>query len=614
MGGGGRRAPVDKSQQRNDWATAQNAERARQASEYNQRVSDFNSGLQNFLSGAAQLRSRASGMNILQDEDFGAFENELNNKRSSLAGFDFTETAPDFASVVNSGIADDFSGGAVTLNVPTLQRANTSARNTAMADIDAALNSLRALRDQRTTEENRVRNALNEKRGLASGLGSQIGTLNLRDFSTQRGALAGQIGQLRSRLDSFSSPILSEFMTGDLGSLRANIDGLQSTFNTLSERERAERDRISAFSRSLSDQISGLQQGALGLTIADQAGLNRLASDIAGARAQAQGFSSELDFNFSQPLSQLDSVNARLQSLQSERAAEQQRVNQAIQLATQEALGIEQGAQGADIYNLASLTGLGGRISSLRAQAQGFSSPLGADFSNALARATAAEEAITGLRTQRQSALDALVGNARNEANIGDIPLENEQAILDRRNRLNTLQAQLGQFSGNDLGDERAVFMEAMSSFDSRLRQVADRRSAIEQRARQLQAAINNGSFLQLSDLDPRQAELAQLRAEQELFAATQALDELDAISNTLTQQRQRIERDIASRTQAQGSEREAMMRQLGLAASSSVGSSGEFTPDQIAALLSGISRRREDLGPGVQGAPASFSQLAMVA
>lgn len=617
MGGGGQRAAVDKSQQRSDWAATQNASREAQAGAWNNRVNEFNSGLQTYLTGARELQTWANNLTIADDEQFNNFNRQLSDVQSRLSAKAWNETAPDFSSVVNSGIGDDFSGGAVTLNVPSLVRPNTTAYNEALNILNSASSRFQQVQNDRRAEEQRIANALQQGAGAVRTFQSRLGDLDLGDFADSRQNLQSGMNDMRNQINTFSSPIMHEFMTNEQQALRSGKEEIATWFRNLDNDRRTEEQRIRSTSTDLQNRANALNAELVTLGLGDEARIRAINAELGQIRQQATGFQSPLDFNFSSTLGILDNAGARLTGLQQERRAEEQRLQEAARQMEQDAFGIEQQVGNADFFNLANLTNLSNRIGQMRFQAQNFQSPLTPNFSSPLARLQSAEEALTALRGQRQTELDSLVGRVRSEmTGIEDIPLENEQAIMDRRTRLGTLESQLGRFSGNDLNEERAVFTEAMTTFDNRLRQLADRRSAIEQRARQLQAAIANGSFLQMSDLDPRQAELAQLRAEQELFNATQALDELDSIANTLTQQRQRVERDIAARTAASGSERDAMLRQLGIAATGSMGGSTAFTPEQIAALLSGISRRRDELPAGVQSiaAPSAFSQLAMAA
>ncbi|CAB4158348.1 hypothetical protein UFOVP706_2 [uncultured Caudovirales phage] len=604
-------AKVDRSSQRNAWAEAQNSQRNTQANAFNTRVREFNTGLQGYLDDAARLRTDVSGLSIVDDERFGELANAISSRRSGLTGFDFNETQPDFPSVVNSGISDDFSGGSVNLNTPTLLRANTSARNTGLSDLQTALDALSTLRSERRGEETRVRDSLTGMRSNIGSLSSQLANMNLREFQAQRAGLAGQVGQLRSNISSFSSPILQEFMTQDRAGLDVDLAGLDATKRSLADRLSAEEARIGGFRSQLLGDATAQSQRLRDMTIADGAGINDAQAQLDALRARARGFSSELNADLSPATAELDAAASRLTGLQSQRQSELARIREAQSQLQNEAFNAQTMAGGLDTYNLNAINSLAQRIAQIRNQASGFQTPLQADFSGGLQTLDGVQTQLGTLQSQRQAAMDALVAQARGlTGGLGEIPLNNESAILDLRRRADGFRNQFGQFTGNDLAEERAAFDDVASQFDSRLQALSGRRGDIETRARTLLSNLNNGNFNDLTDIDPFAEQLNALRGEQTEFNATQALDELDLLSQRLGSERSRVQRDVANRTAAQNSEAQAA------AAALIGGTSGlnvnQLTPEEIAILLSG-GRRNRNLNtsnlPGVQ--TGSFSSLA---
>jgi hypothetical protein len=602
-------AKVDRSSQRSAWAEAQNSQRNAQAEGFNTRVREFNTGLQGYLDDAARLRTDVSGLSIVDDERFGELSNAISSRRSGLTGFDFNETQPDFPSVVNSGISDDFSGGSVTLNTPTLLRANTSARNTGMSDLQTALDGLSALRSQRQAEEGRVRDSLTGMRSNIGSLSSQLANMNLREFQAQRAGLAGQVGQLRSNLSSFSSPILQEFMTQDRAGLDVDLAGLDATKRSLADRLSAEEARIGGFRSQLLGDATAQSQRLRDMTIADGAGINDAQAQLDALRARARGFSSELNADLSPATAELDAAASRLTGLQSQRQSELSRIREAQSQLQNEAFNAQTMAGGLDTYNLNAINSLAQRIAQIRNQASGFQTPLQADFSGGLQTLDGVQTQLGTLQSQRQAAMDALVAQARGlTGGLGEIPLNNESAILDLRRRADGFRNQFGQFTGNDLAEERAAFDDVASQFDSRLQALSSRRGDIETRARTLLSNFNNGNFNELTDIDPFAEQINALRGEQTEFNATQALDELDLLAQRLGNERSRVQRDVANRTAAQNSEAQAA------AAALIGGTSGlnvnQLTPEEIAILLSGGRRNRNTSNlPGVQ--TGNFSSLA---
>lgn len=586
-------AKIDRSAQRTSWTETQNNARQSQADGYNTRVDQFNTGLQNYLNEAASLRSNAQNLTILDDERFGDISNQVSSSRARLSGFDFNETQPDFASVVNSGISDDYSGGSVNLNVPTLRRANTSARNTGMADIQSAMDQVSTLRGQRTQEEGRVRDSLTGARSQISGLSSQLANMGLRDYQAQRGGLAQTIAQTRSGLSSFSSPILGEFMTQDRANLDNDIANLEGLKSSMRDRLGAEEQRISSFRNTLLGDVSTQSNRLRDMTIADAPGLTDAQAQLDLLRGRQRGFTSELNADLSAPSAELDNAASRLATLQAQRSAEQNRINDAIGQFRNEAVNAQGLASGSDIYNLNNLTSLANRTAQLRSQANSFRTPLSADFSGGLGLLEGVDNQVNNLRTQRQTALDALMGRATGlSADLGSVPLQNESAILDRRRSLDGVRGQLSQFMGNDLADERSRFDEVATALDGRLQEVAARRSDIESRARALQSQLANGNWNNESDLDPADAQIRALRSEQELFSATQALDELDALTQRLANERSRVQRDVAARNAAQRAE-----QNLGTGGFNGTGqiNVNALSPEEIMMLLSGGRRNRND-------------------
>lgn len=605
MGGSKPPPKVDRSRERQAWVDAQNEARRRQAAEYNTQVNTWNQGLQDRLSRAAALRSRASGMTILDDEFFRDVDTTIGSLRGDINNYNWSLQAPRWESSVNSGISDDFSSGLVTLEVPSLASANVDGRQTGLSDLQSALDALTQLRNQRTAEEDRVRAAINQGRGSQAALRNRLNTMSLRDYRTNRDSLATELTDLRGQIGGFSSRLFEDnFMNQDFANLRAGLDQLSTRKNELATNLTNEENRIRDFQRQLQQDMLSERGDISGRTIADLQGIDQDSNDLTNLRRRIAGFSSVLDPDFNPAMTELQALEGQIGNLRGQRTAEEQRIQAFRSDLLANANQLRSGLGGANIYDLNAINQLRTGRDAISSRISGFSSLLNPQFNDVNAILTEAGTGIDNLIGQRNTALQTLLTNAgRSIEGLADVPLQNEAEIRNRLTQLERFNTELGAFSGNDLTDERAAITGFQNQLQDRLGQLNTRRSDIETRARSLLAQLQNGSFTELSQLDPLEAQRAQLATEQELFAALQALDELDSIRSRITSERARIERDIANRRTAREGEQAAIQS---MQSSTQGGLSGiGLTEDQIRQLLMGIStnRRNELQLPGAQAA-----------
>lgn len=616
--GGGPPPKKDNSAQRNEWVQTQNANRRAEADAYNQRVSAFNDSIASYLGNASRARGEVRGLNITNDELFGNYSN-LADQRSRLSMMNWNETAPTFSATVSSPFADDYSSGMVDLERPTLMSANMQGYNSALADFDESINAINKLRSERTAEENRVRSFIASQNSAIQGLQGQLSNANLGDYRNLRSQFDSQLANLRGQYDGFSSLLLGDgFMTSEFAGLGARFNDLNNAATEFTNRYNTEVTRNRDFENQLSTNATDWLNRLSQATIADNSLLSDAEAQLNLLRSQAGNYRTDIGIDLSQELGLVDSAASRLNSLRSQRTAEENRLQQMRNSALSEALGINEAASMADGNNLNAINAIQSRLSGLRTRIGADQTALGRSYIDNIlnelnTQLSPVEQTLTSLRTDRQGRLDQLLGQANGQVNgLADIALSNESAFTDRRNRLNTYMGQLSQFVGNDLADERAAIQANIDQVDGRLQELSNRRSQIEQQARELQAAIQNGSFYNLADLDPRQQQLAALQAEQKLYNAAQALDEIDAISQQLTSQRQRIERDAMARTTAADAERNTLANFYSGGTPTSMNLLlGNMTPEQIAALLA-ANQNRNTGTPGVQTASTFSSNLAL--
>lgn len=236
-------------------------------------------------------------------------------------------------------------------------------------------------------------------------------------------------------------PTLKAVQTGKYDTLLSGLGQTESTLSKLYQDRKAEEQRVKSFAASLVGGLSPLSSSARGLTIADISRVGDLESQLAGMRAQRQGFSSDilgqvLPSGFSEFDTQSSALMDSLSGLRSQRAAEEKRIKdyEASLFAQADALTGRLG--GLTIAEKDQLDAIQAELNTAMTGAGRFSSQLGFDLSQELGSA-----GLGGAQTRLNKLLN---DRAAEEQRI-------KNATADFKNRARGLESLAGGLSQYNL-------------------------------------------------------------------------------------------------------------------------------------------------------------------
>lgn len=541
--------PPDYSAQKAQIARETEARYAQQAAEYNAAVNNYNSALSGYQGDLNALSSNVGGMSIADlyddpnteenENPFSSYMSNLNTVSSGLGGLSLGVERPVFQSTIQTPY-----GPTGVSNIPSLSSANQNLYNQLMGTTTSLTGTLNDLQNRRRQEEQRVSDFRNNLMADLSNYQTGVGQLSIAD-EAQMNQLERDIAALDARRQGFSSSIMSQLFPNQFEGIASGVGGIRSSISDLRSQRQAELDRIAAFERDILGNVDAYRDTLGGLTIADENQIGSLQQQIDDIQTRAGRFSSELGFDFNDELGELGGLERELGNLRSQREQEIARIQRMQDQYLNTARALEQSAEGADIYSAAGLDAIGDRLRDVRQDISGFSSLLPFDFSGSEASLSEADAALAALRERRaqeiagiESRISPLVGG------LNDIALSDEQAMRDRIAELRGIEGDLARFSGGRVGEVQGQISSGVEAVNSRLAELQDYRSQLEERAQGLLEQVRNASYFQTGDLGSDQETFNAIQAEAELYNAQQAMDEVDAIMNRLNSERQRLEAD----------------------------------------------------------------------
>lgn len=557
-GGSSPPPPPDYTAEKSAFAANKAQERQQQAQAYNQSVSQFNDQVGGVREQIGGLSNQLGGLGVTDftDDTYSSFRNQLGDVSSSLGSLNAPSDRPSFSSTLQSPY------GSVSVDVPTLSSpTNVAPLQNQYQNLSSQLNSLR---DERQREEQSVRDFRSSLLGDANAMGT---TLNQLDISNQTGINQAErdLAGLRSQASSFSSPILDQLYPEGFSRFDSLATDYSNRINDLRQQREAEQQRISNFESGLYDTADQYRDQINDLTIADADQIGSLNQSIQDQLLQANRFDSPLDYDFSNELSEVRGLSSRINELQQQREAEQQRIAQTQSQLDNLARSARSAAGNTDIYSAAGIDSIGDQLNAIRGDVSGFDTPLEADFSGVQSTLSEADAALAQLREQRSDALGGIASQvAPATQGLSDVELYNESAFRDRQSQLSDVENELARFSGGQVSDINAQITEARSQIDSRLQELAEYRSGVEQQAQELLNRVQEASYYGTPDLGGDRESLESLQAEAELYNAQQALDEIDSVANRLNSERQRLEADAEAVAARENAAREQLQSQIG--------------------------------------------------
>jgi hypothetical protein len=535
-----------------------NAANTALANPYNTKIENLNTAYSGFENRLNDLSNNFAGMDYLNYYDdpftdaderagFSQSMTDLSSLLDDYSGYDFSSpTAPEFTSSVS---ADNNTTRALT--APDL----TAASNYGGlgGNIQNLINTGQGIMDERAVKEREYGRLSSGLTGDLSNLDRHIGRLDYTDSG-----LVDIAEDDYYRLTGDADRVAQENALYDQLGFTYDDYGIADDIGNLRKDYRDEEGRINQFSKDLLRDygLYGDELGGYNITNEDE--LNALNQTVGDRIRDARWFDSDLDYDFSREISDLQNVQGDVGGMLGDRTSELDRIERTQNEALTAANLLDRTGDSAGIYNLADINELQQAVDRTNSEISGFSSLLPYDFSETEAPLLRAQADIDALTGARSSALDLIENpiSGLNEELTG-LDLHDEGGMRDIDDRLSNLGIDLASFTGGRAIGINAKITQAMGAVDGRLQELTKYRQGIEEKAKQLQSEVEDMQFYGLSDLDDPTANFEAQQKEADLYNAVKALDELKAIEARFAEERTRLEQDAANvaARNAQGSQ-----------------------------------------------------------
>ena len=617
MGGGSPSPPPDYTQEKSVIRADTEKRYQNQANTYNNKVDKYNKSVNNFSNQFSGLNSNIQNMSYVDMYDnpntkknenlYSTYNNQLNSLNSGLGGLNFNTSRPTFSSSVGSEY-----GSVGISNIPTLKNANTTKYDAMMyGGVSGLQSKLNSMKSERTAEENRVNQYRNNANSTLGTYSKDLSRMGIADISKMN-QMERDLASMKSARDSFSSPILNQMYPNGFSNfdrqyktLAADLDGLYSARGD-------EQDRIKAYERSLLDSSDTYSTTLSGYDITNEQGIKDLQASIEQKERDANRFTSELGFDFSQELGELGDVSQNVDNLWTDRTNELGRIDSAQTAYNLAAQGLDGYIDNAGIYNKQTLDDYGQDITDMRSDIGGFTSLLDFDFSNANTELDEAQTSLDGVNTRRQDALNVLDADitANSGSALADLQLYEEGAMRDMASSLSDTGYELSNFSGGRVGDITTRLGTASDAVTGKLEELSTYRNDLEKRAQTLQEQLNNRSFYEVGMVDGEQGGFDSMQAEVELYNAQQAMDEIAGMEDRLNSERGRLEADAETAGERDRISREDILSMVGENGLPEFGDLSQLDPMALEEYLKLMNGEEEEEEFGMNSAnPSAFSQ-----
>jgi len=426
-----------------------------------------------------------------------------------------------------------------------------------LAELNAAEAMINDLIAQQAAENQRISDAQRNIDNRIYDFGLTAGDLDISNLS-QIENLQRELNKLQREANQFSSP---------LGSISADVSGVQGTLNDLLTKRAEEEARINQFATQLGTQEDELR--AIldnGLTIADLEEMENLRRRIDASQLDASRFDSLLGTSdaFRFPLEDLGILEGEVDQLFQDRADELARISQAEEDFARMAANVERGAGSANRFSKAALDAIQDQITSGQRDISEFTSLLPYNFGAEGMDATAiqdyidAQAALDSAVAARGAELDAISGDLG--AAVRDLDtteLYDEAAFDQMLDDLSAAGVDLSAYSGGRASDLLSELATSRKSVNQRLDDLYDRRDQYETEASEMLENLLASDYGR-SNYEEYQGLIDTLSEDIDLYKATQADDERKALSKELARRLGLVEADeraVQQRLAAEGAD-----------------------------------------------------------
>ena len=386
--------------------------------------------------------------------------------------------------------------------------------------------------DPNTTENENpyetLRNKLNQTKTGLSGLSLNIEKPN---FSSTINSEYGPV-------TITNIPTLRAVQTGKYETLLNGLGESDSTLSSLYKDRKAEEQRIKSFSSGLLGGLAPLSTSAKNLTIADISRVGDIESQLANARAQRQGFSSDIlgqvmPNGFADFDTQATSLADALSGIRSQRSAEEKRIKDYEAGLFSQADALTGRLGGLGIGDIDQLNAIQEELNTAMSGAGRFSSLLGYDLSQELGSAGlgGAQTRLNKLLNERSAeeqrintATADFKSRARGlESLAGGLSQYNLSNLQDTQREIEDLRAEITGFKSKLPFDFSSTSMADLGDAEAALTSLLGKRTAaladIQGRATDPLAGIGDIALSDEAALTQRRTDINKLMNELAMYS-----------------------------------------------------------------------------------------------
>lgn len=269
--------------------------------------------------------------------------------------------------------------------------------NSPAAEYQQIRDAIAGLEGQRASEQDRVSQFRNDQLSLFDTARNELSGYGIGDIDAIR-ALDQRIDNAARDTRRFQSEL-----NPDLTIQRDAYNEVNSMVDRLLNERAGEERRISGYEAQLLQRARSLENQASRLGVADAQQASALMSEADALRREAQGFSSQIGFDFSDELAPLDALQNRIGQLEQSRAAEEGRIGGFRSDLSNRLADIRQRASQLDISDLDAIRALDDELEALDRESRNFEAEIPFDFSALYNDYTGVDRQLADLYNQRST-------------------------------------------------------------------------------------------------------------------------------------------------------------------------------------------------------------------
>ena len=440
------------------------------------------------------------------NQNFDTYKGIIDNSSGTIDGATISNINEDYFDTYNSVFGDaagalnnislseapTLTSGDYTFGADELPTLATAKDYSGLASQFSGLQgTITDLQDSRSAEEKRITDFAGELQNSLNAVNYDINSLKNSDNTynlSQANSFSDldrylfNLGQDRS---GFSSEIIGQ-MGDAFSSFDTNYGGAAGTLSGFDAAVGTEQTRIDDFNKGLLNYVDTLygSESLGGYDVTSGSALDTLKSEIDAKQRTANRFSSDLGFDFSDSLAEVQGREDVLDALIGQRNTAQEDIDAFEDKIDDIGFNYSQDANDLGIADIDQITALQKKIATLKAEADRFDNPLSFNFDEVTGEGSAlagAEKTLSNVLTERKTEQDRIdaegtaLGGLYNQysSTIDGLNISNIDELNTLRKNIDAAQLGAARFESELPTDSAFLYpLEDLSSLEGNLNQL----------------------------------------------------------------------------------------------------------------------------------------------